>query len=183
MRIHTRVEIDAAGKVLVDEFFEYSGPMALAIEPTTIAKIAFSVIGAGTQAIGAIKQGKAQQAESDFRARVLTRDAEQDRLNAAAAARDQKARNVQFLKTARALQGGTGRQTGTGSLLRTLVDIETENALSEARIKFGGEQTARSREVEARLFQLKGRSARQASFLGAGAALLTGGKNIATALA
>lgn len=151
-------------------------------------------IGTGLQVMGAIQQASAEsaaakrQAQIDERNRVL---ADQDRQlairTAQIAAEDKTRENRRRLADLRANLGASGLEMA-GSPLDLLEDTSIEMALDTRRTEFEGYVRGREGAIEMQNYadsaaanRARAKSAKTAGYMSAGAALLTGGAQTASA--
>ena len=143
---------------------------------TTAAIIAAAaaVAAAGVTAYAAVKQGEAADKNARFNAKLAEREAMQKKMSAEAAAEDARRRHERVLATQRAQYGASGIDPNEGSSLLVMMDSQDEAALDEARIRWGGREEATTLQAEANVQRWRGRQAKAAGYLGAGAAILGG---------
>ena len=122
---------------------------------------AIGVLGAVTSAVGAIRQGKALEAQADLQAGVLRQRAESERLRFEAAERDFRRARDFDLASLRAAGGGTGVVPTPGPLLAFTREAE----LQALRIRAGGETVSTRLQQQAQLQRFQGRAARQAGLI------------------
>lgn len=160
----------------------------MAVATSTAIAIGATVIGAGVSAMGAIQQGKAAQQSANFQQQILNRQAETQRQQADRERQLAEQNETTFrrdqsraMARRRAIMGGSGVDTSTGSPLLANDDFAGEVEFAALNIRNQGEvgatrleQQAGLTEAEGSLAQLKGKQARQASFFRAGSSLLGG---------
>ena len=148
----------------------------MAISGTTalIIAAAAAVAAAGVTAYAAVKQGEAADENAKFNAKMAGREAESRRNAAAAAAEDARRRHEILFGEQRNKYGASGVLIEEGSPLLVMMNSEEEAALDVARIKHGGREAATTLTLEGQAERWRGRQARSAGYLGAGAALLQG---------
>lgn len=136
------------------------------------------IASAGMQAIGSIAQGNAANAAAQANARSLDLQAEAESRAAGAREEQQRRSNRQFLGTQRAALA----QAGIG-VDGSAYDIARQSAISAEldalNIRYEGQLRSKGLRDQATVTRFEGRQARTAGFLGAGAALLSGGANYA----
>lgn len=158
------------------------------------AGIAMSVLSAVVGAVGAQQQGKAAQAEADYRAAIDRNNA----IRAGYAADDAIARGKEAEKQERlrgrllvgrmrASLAGSGQVIDEGSAGNLVIDqagTNEQNALNvranAAREAYGYRSQAANFESSASLSTLSGRNARSAGNLAAAGTLLSGAGKVAT---
>lgn len=137
---------------------------------STIATVA----GIAISAVGAVQQGFQAKAQSEFQAKVARQQAQNQRQQAAAAEGDFRRRQDRLMARRRAIMGGSGVESGTGSPLLVSEDFAGEAELGARRIRAGGETRGTRLDTEASLFQTAGRNAVTSGFFRAGSSLLKG---------
>lgn len=130
------------------------------------------LIAAGAMAAGQVQQGKAEQKQLDFQARVADQQAASDRQISADTERD--FRKSQSARLAEIRAGMTGTDTSTGTPLMALSDYEAETELNALRIRSGGEIQSRRLQEQAGFMRSAGRTAKQGGYYRAGSSLLSG---------
>ena len=128
---------------------------------------------AAIMAAGALKQGADQAAMSKFQAAVAHQQAERDREVAELGADEKRRQGDRLAGTQRARLAASGVDVSTGTSLLLQEDLAAETEFQALLIKAGGETAAASRDVEGKLFRMKGQAARQQSFFKAGTTLLS----------
>jgi hypothetical protein len=137
------------------------------------------IAGAVISAIGAIQQGQAAKASSDFNATVSQQNAQIARQNAADQAAQADRESYLRLGAIRAAAGASGGASGEGSVLDVLADSASQSELEKQNIIYRGELQARGYTNTAMLDTYSGNQAKSGSYLKAGAELLSGGANAA----
>lgn len=132
-----------------------------------------AIIGAAISAIGAIQQGQAAQQQADFQADVQVQQAIRERQIAREQEDDFRRNQSRLQARRRAVLGGSGVQSSTGSPLFASEDFAAETELQALRIRAGGRTRASRLEQQATLTAASGRNARTASFFKAGGSLLS----------
>lgn len=124
--------------------------------------------------VGSLQKGEAEQNAANYRSAVAWQRAASEMDAADAESSDFMRRNKMQLSSARAARGGTG-VTMEGSPM--LVDEATvrEIALGASRVRHAGVVKSQRLGQEAELEKMKGRAAKDASYLEAGQSLLGGG--------
>lgn len=160
----------------------------MAIATTTALLIGATALGSVVSAAGAIQQGKAAQAQANYNAALQNQQAEIQRQQAQTAT-EQAAANEQAFRTQeeramatrRAMLGGAGIETSTGSPLLTSQDFASEAELQALRIRNGGQVASTRLDQQAQLTDLAaagtraaGANAASSSYFRAGASLLSG---------
>ena len=160
-----------------------------------IAAAVIAGVGTGISAIGQIQAGQAaqqeaesQQAVANFNAQVQRREAEAIRQKTEFEQVQQAKESRRRLGTLRAALGAAGVVTGEGTPLQLqatqVIEDELENLLIGQRGKVAAGRALSQADIDveqARLFGARGRAARTAGFIGAGATTLRGvGQSILT---
>lgn len=131
-------------------------------------------VGSIAGAIGAFSQGQAASQQAGLQAELYGRNAtlERQRAEAEAAqfARDERRMQGRL----RALQGGSGARTGTGTPLTVEEDRATEAEFQRLNILHGGATRASALNTQAVLTRAGGRAARRRGYFTGGARLLQG---------
>lgn len=128
---------------------------------------------AGVAAIGAIQQGRAAKAASEFNAHVARENAAISREEAALFARQQDRETYLRMGAIRAAQGKSGGAM-EGSVLDILGDTAAQSELEKQHILYQGELKARGFQNTATLDTFSGQQAQRSSRYRAGAELLGG---------
>ena len=126
---------------------------------------ALAVIGTVTSAVGAIRQGKALEAQAKLQAGVLEQRAESERLRFEAAERDFRRARDFDLASLRAAGGASGVVQTAGSPLLGRDAFASQAELQALRIRFGGKTAATRLQQQAQLQRFQGRAARQAGLI------------------
>ena len=135
------------------------------------------VASAAVSAYGAIQQGRAASAASNYNAAMARQNAALARQEAADLITQQQRENYLRLGAIRAAQGKSGGQAGAGSVLDILGDAAAQGELERQNIVRAGEIKAANYQNSAALDQYKAKYATQASYLQAGSDLLGGAAN------
>ena len=143
----------------------------------TGAEIALMAISTAVSAAGAIAQGNAARSAASFNAAVARQDEAIARAIAAADAARQRSQANRLAGRQRAAIGASGI-TPEGSPLDVMADSALEAELDALTTRYRGELQARGYGSEAMLQKMRGNAARQAGYIGAGAALLSGARQL-----
>lgn len=140
----------------------------------TIASLAATAAAAGVSTYAAVEQGKTQREIGKYNQQVAENQAEVARQ--AAAQREEQHRDQIRRLSARqaAAYGAAGVEIGEGSPLLVMSDTAKQGALDALRIRYGGEAQATGYESQGQLAGYTSQRAAQASYVGAGATLLSG---------
>ena len=111
-------------------------------------------------------------------AAIMGQQAERERLQAEADSEEFRNQQQRLLATRRAIMGGSGIDTQTGSPLLVSEDIAGETELQALKLKNGGELRATRLEQSAVMRRAEGSAAQTGSFFRAGASLLKTGSQI-----
>lgn len=133
------------------------------------------IAGAVISAIGALQQGQAAKAASDYNAQIAQQNAQIARQNAADQARQVDRENYLRLGAIKAAAGASGGDTGQGSVLDVLADTAAQGELEKQQTLYRGELAARGYANTATLDTFSGETARTGSYFKAGSELLGGG--------
>lgn len=144
-----------------------------------ITAAAAAVIGAGVAAYGAVQQGQAANAQAKYQATIANQQAQSAREQAGANEQAFRQKEARAAATRRALLGGTGIDTSSGSPLLTSEDFAGETELQALRIRNGGDIAATRLDEQAGLDRLAGANAETAGYFRAGSSLLSGIGNAA----
>ena len=128
---------------------------------------------AAMAAVGAIQQGKAQQAAATFNAITSMQDETMARSEALLQAQQTQRETVLRLGTIRANQGASGG-TAEGSVLDVIGDVAKQGELERQYQIYRGEERARGYKNTAELDFSQGANAREASLVSAGSELTSG---------
>lgn len=146
------------------------------MDPLTLA-----IAGTAFQAVGAIRQASAESNAAKFNAQVAENNARIARQNAVENAARQRRENQRRLGAIRAGFGASGISL-EGTPLDVLEDSAAEAELDALTIEHQGALEAAGFSSSAALSRTRARSAKQAGFVKAGTALLTGGTEISRQL-
>ena len=152
--------------------------------------IGLTLVSGAISAMGAIQAGQAQAAAAQYEAQIAERNAklaDQDRILAVQtsqqAAEDKRRDNTRQLAAIRAAYGSSGFELA-GTPLDVLSDTSVEMALDERRIEFEGQVKNREGALQmlyynedAQLSRFEGKNAKRASYMQAGASLLSSGSD------
>lgn len=133
-----------------------------------------AAVSTAVTVVAAVQQGKAAQRAADFNAKVAQDNAMLARQQAQSKARQQDRVNRLRLGAIRAAHGASGGAAGEGSVLDVLGDTAMQGELEKQNILYAGRVQAAGYRNEASLSTAEGKSARAASTLKAGSALLSG---------
>jgi hypothetical protein len=131
-------------------------------------------------AVGAVSSGKAQANAAEFNADVARQQAEQERTASRQEAEDFRREQSRLFARRRAVMGGSGVDTSTGSPLLASEDFASEAELGAKRIQAGGELRATRLSQQASLFGAEASNARTGGFMRAGSLLIGSAGTAAT---
>lgn len=149
--------------------------VAAAAVPLIMAGVAAA--GAAVSAVGAIRQGKAQANALEYQADIANQQAEQERIASRQESEDFRLNQSRLMAKRRAIMGGSGVESTTGSPLLVSEDFATETELNARRIRSGGELRATRLGQQAGLYQSQAGGARTGGFVRGGSLLLQGAGN------
>ena len=165
----------------------------MSVDPATLAVIslATSAVGTGAQVVGQIQQGKAAQAQANFKSQVARNNsiiaghkAEDARVRGEIAAQQEFVKNAQLRSKQRVVLAGnnvTVGQDAAAQLSQDTADVGTRDALTvqsnAEREALGFAAQASNFEADARLQSLAAANSGQS--LQAGASLLAGTASVA----
>lgn len=141
------------------------------------ASLAASIVGGITQAYGQVQQGRAAQAEANYRAAIERNNAIRAEYLAEDAIergkeeeREERIRGRLLIGQMRAVLGGSGQVVDEGSAGELVIDQAAANELDARTIRNNSEREAQefriratNSESQANLFELSGSNARRAA--------------------
>lgn len=136
------------------------------------AKAFIALAAAAVGALGAIRQGKADEAAANFEADQLRQQGERDREIATQESADFRNAEARRQASFRARLGGSG-VTLEGTPLAVLSDLAAETEFQALRIEAGGNLAANRAGNQANLRRFEGRASNEAAKTRAGTTLLT----------
>ena len=149
--------------------------MAFAASVTAAQWMAGAALaGTAMSAVGQIQAGQSQSEWNNYNAAVAERDTMAARDTADIEASRKRRETQKLLGKQRALYGKAG-VTFEGSPLELMEETAAEGELDAMMIQWEGGQRSQKYVDEATLSRMKGKSAKTASYYGAGSSLLTGG--------
>ena len=131
--------------------------------------------GAFTSTIGTVVQGQDAKRQADRQAAIYEQQAEQERNASRQEAQDYEKRARAIISSRRAILGGSGVQSQSGSALLGTEATITEAERQAARIRSGGDLVSGRLEQQAGLARQSGKAKARGSLFDAGATLLSGG--------
>lgn len=154
--------------------------------------LAAQIAGAGINAISALRGGAASSQAANYQAAVAERNAqiarqnaESERLRGGQLAYNQDLKTRQTKGAARAAQGASGADVGSGSATDVQAGIASIGRLDALTILHNSELKARGYEVEALNFdsesefaKMKGKSAREAALWSAAGSIVGGAAGV-----
>lgn len=130
------------------------------------------LVGSGIQAIGAIQQGKAQQAALDFEAKQREQKAMEERAAAQRSMLEKRDEGKKVMSRQVALAASSGGGVVNPSILDIYGETAQEAEYNAEIEKYGGESRARGEIDQANLARARGKAAMRGSvFEGIGTAL------------
>jgi hypothetical protein len=145
------------------------------------APIILAAAGSGMQAAGAIQEGNAQYAASQYNIEVNNQNAQEARQQAAEEERRARVMSRKQIGQSRASIGASGIQL-EGSPLDVLEESAATAELDALTIRHSGEVKALGFDRDSKLEAFKGKQARQAGYMKAASALISGGTKTAGAM-
>lgn len=133
---------------------------------------------AAISAVGAIQQGRAAKAASEFNATVAAQNADIARQNAQDRATQIERENYLRLGAIRASAGKSGGVANEGSVLDVLGDVAAQGELERQQALYEGELQARGFMNTSTLDTFSGQNAQRSSYFKAGSELLAGGASV-----
>lgn len=140
------------------------------IEIALAAGLAAAAVSAGT----AVYSGVQAKEQADAQAKVMRQQARYEREAAAAAEQDFRRDQSRLMARRRALLGGTGIVSSTGSPLLASEDFAGEVELQALRIRHGGEVGATRLQQQAALERAAGKASLIGGAVQGGSLLLSG---------
>lgn len=141
---------------------------------------AAAITAAVTSATGAVVQGIQSNKQAKFQAESENLRADHERKVAGATEDDFRRRQARLEGKRMALEGGSGREVGTGTSLIAAEDFSKETELAALRIRSDGLNRATRMDDNAGLLRTAGKNAQIGGFTRGGASLLAGaGKGFA----
>ena len=134
----------------------------------------FTVLSAAVSAFGALRQGEASAAASNYNATINEQNAAIVRQNAADKAKQADREKYLRLGAIRAAQGRSGGTADSGSVLDVLGDVAAQSELEKQQIIYQGEQQARGYTNTAQLDRAGADNAESSGMFKAGSELLGG---------
>lgn len=159
-----------------------AGATAAAAAKSTAATYATAatVAAAAASAGGAVMQGVQASKQAKFQAESDNQRADHERAVASATEDDFRRRQARLESKRTALEGGSGREIGTGTSLIAAEDFSKETELAALRIRTDGLNRATRLDDNAGLLRTAGKNAQIGGFARGGASLLAGaGKGFA----
>ena len=148
---------------------------AVCFDPGSLTLLqAVSLAGTAISVVGAIQGGNQAQSQANLQAEIFNREAEQSRLASEADAADFARTERRRQGSLRALIGGSGARTGTGTPLAVEEDRAAEAEFQRLNVLHGGVVTSNRFRTQAGLTRAGGSAARTRSRTTAGARLLKG---------
>jgi hypothetical protein len=147
-------------------------PAAAATTAATIGTVA-AVGGTAVSALGAVQQGKAAQASSNYQAAQLEATGKTERAVAQRESINQRKQKDLVQSRARAV----GAASGGGLDLDLMGDIEEEGEYRSLTALWEGEERATGRNAQAAATRVSGRSKNQAGGIKAFSTILSGGSS------
>lgn len=135
------------------------------------------MVGAAASAYGAVQQGQAAKAASQYNAAINEQNAQLSREEALENARLQRREEYLRLGAVRAAQGKTGGAAGEGSVLDVIGMVAAQGEEERQRILYAGELKARGFNNTSTLDRYSGAQAQKTSYFKAGSELLSGAGN------
>ena len=136
-----------------------------------MATAAILVIGAAISAYSSIKQGQAAEQAGKHNAKISRQNADIAKKGAAREARQIRKQNYSREASLLAKGGASGVKVNTGSLLDVLAATHREGEIQAKEATYQGELSSRAYRNNASLELFKGKSAKQAGYLGAAGSL------------
>ena len=130
--------------------------------------------GTAVSAIGAIQQGKSQQASANYQAAQLEAAGKAEQAASQREAEEERRQKRLMQSRARAV----GAASGGGIDLELAGDIEEEGEYRALTALWEGTEAAKGRRAQAAASRFEGRQARKAGFLRAGRTILGGGASL-----
>lgn len=136
-------------------------------------------LGAGVSAVGAIRQGQAQQAMFDYQAKVARGNAGVAEAQGAAAVEAQQRDVARRMGSATAAYGASGVASDTGSPMDALMESAALAELDSLTLKHAYKMKALGYNTQAEIDSASGENSRTASYFNAAGSMLSGGSRIA----
>lgn len=155
--------------------------MAMATTTAMTVMAVTAAAGAAMTAASAIQQGKQAAQQASVQAQIMQQQADREREIGAANEEDYRREQSRLMASRRAILGGSGVESDTGSPLFVAEDMAGESELQALRIRNGGDVEAARMEQQADFVRLKGAHEQSNSYLRAGGSLLSGAGNVASA--
>lgn len=143
---------------------------------TTIA-VAAAVASASVSAYAAYESGQSQKKAADYNAEMQRRAADDALQRGAISAAEHREKVRSLVAKQEAAGAAGGLDTGSGSMLKTMVDTAGMGELDALRIQNNAQREASGLQAEAINTQYLGRAAARTGALNAGASLLSGASN------
>lgn len=137
----------------------------------TIALIAIAAGGA-VSAYSSIQQGKQQEKQYQYKAKVEKNKAMAER-SAARLELDQKRRRTRMVKGKQATAAAKSGTTLSGSIKDIMFETSIDSELDQLATVYQSQTSSTSRFADARMFQQSGKFAKQQGYLNAASTILT----------
>jgi hypothetical protein len=137
--------------------------------------IGATLVGSMVSAVGAVRQGQAQAGAAEYNAQLAEQNAQVATAQGAAAAEAHGRDTQRSMGRALAAYGAAGVQTDTGSPADVLAESARGAALDNLNIKYNAKLRAMGLQAQAGLDRANASNAKDASYLNATSALLSGG--------
>lgn len=132
------------------------------------------LIGTAVSAAGTIAAGQAKKDAADFQAEQLERQAAEERAASQREAAQKKKETDLLLSRQRAVASASNLGALDETVLDLAGDVAQEGAFQQGMIRYGGEERAKGRIVQAAASRMEGRAAQTGSYFSAAGTLMGG---------